>query len=1402
MTQAAVPSAGHQKPPAGPSLRRWVLAVLCGAAGGVGADELPRLAIGDAAAAEPPVGAGVISLLVSLSAPSAMPVTATVETIAGTATADDFTPLTGTVEIPVGATRAMIRIAVRPDAVPEEAEEFFVRLRQPQGAELGRAQGRATVLNSGGLPVVHSPGGTIYEDGPPIPTRLYLGAPDSDPTTLQWQLQPWFNGPSINFTPATAGADFDPTPGVITGSGLVKPPLSALSDTLTEPALATNPQQNPTELLAWRFDSAAPIAPASFVPEFLGDFPDGSGSDPGLPFKPVATTDGTWIASGWTFAYTFGNPAPTRLHLFRRTAGLARSWEPAPPIELGTGNSPLNFWMRRGRLAVNTLQGLAIFEAPDGNAPTAWAPVNLPPPQGTRLERILFQTAPFDFAFDGDTLITVRAGPTSNVPDVISFLERLAPTGAWSVVQEELLPETVRLQSVVVDGDLAVLSTAYGTRLEEWRRTGPPDRPWVRQGEIPSPPPQANEEGTYGRLALAGGSLHARRYVRFGAASAGHLFRCPRVGQWKLEQDTLSASDESTGGPTVGFLSPDVVLLDRHLLARTGPAEAPWRSTSPIPNPVNTSDRNLPPPLDAQAGVLLQRHHPSPDPPQLIVSAPGAMLTLFDDESAVWWLLLPPVNSNGTVTEPPSAQSPTGLTVWGPIPPFPVTIGVRTLNSGTATAGVDFTPFDTTITLDASLNSAPTSPPLSILADRDVDPDETIQVELYSPSYGRIAGPNPATFIIRDFRSTVSAVSQSVFLTEPSTGHLEHAIAFRLSLPVTTDTTIPIQLTTNGATPDSDFVLPAATVSVPAGARGFLVPVRVLADSLKEPVESFTLRLGNSPFSPTNNLRVQINVVDRLLPGLGTEVDSYPLRQNAVFSAGAPADPAPGVGANDPGFTGTVRLTHPPDIGTLALAAGGSFTFTPPPNFIGQTRFAYEARLGTGPGTLVDDTAAWKYLHPLDGVDPALGQPNFPSSWMRLEFDDAAWASGTGAFGYGGLGSNNDAPDVNIGTPPSGQRYTAYLRHRFNAPESLTADLELQFSCDDAVVFYLNGVEVGRFPGPGSEFAAAADTYKLLATNGSLDGAEETRVRTLTVRGAPLAATGNQLAVSLHNTSTTSSDLGFRFISLKAIEKWSDPTSVTLDVIDQSLPPHLTDDSYSTPQQERLDSLYAPAGGLYANDQLLDRRGQPHDLILELETSPTIAGGQVVTSPLTGEFQYSPPRGYYGPDSFTYRLRDKDGWSQPATVSIDVTPSNGYDQWRKTHLGASTPTPETDPERSVKNNGLTNLESYYFMEDQYPNLPVSPTPLTFVIDEHGKTGVRFAGRSDSDVLTVVEASSSLEPDSWQPMARWERNRLSFVAPGVEFDTIPPGTAWQTSVLEFPPLPGPRFYRVRLELPPP
>ncbi|MEN9445152.1 MAG: hypothetical protein RIS47_2043, partial [Bacteroidota bacterium] len=83
-----------------------------------------------------------------------------------------------------------------------------------------------------------------------------------------------------------------------------------------------------------------------------------------------------------------------------------------------------------------------------------------------------------------------------------------------------------------------------------------------------------------------------------------------------------------------------------------------------------------------------------------------------------------------------------------------------------------------------------------------------------------------------------------------------------------------------------------------------------------------------------------------------------------------------------------------------------------------------------------------------------------PTNWQQPEFDASTWAVGNAQFGYG---ESDEATVLSFGTNSSQKYPTSYFRKEFkvDAPTTLS-DLKLQILCDDGVLVYLNGVEVGR----------------------------------------------------------------------------------------------------------------------------------------------------------------------------------------------------------------------------------------------------------------------------------------------------------------------------------------------------
>lgn len=167
----------------------------------------------------------------------------------------------------------------------------------------------------------------------------------------------------------------------------------------------------------------------------------------------------------------------------------------------------------------------------------------------------------------------------------------------------------------------------------------------------------------------------------------------------------------------------------------------------------------------------------------------------------------------------------------------------------------------------------------------------------------------------------------------------------------------------------------------------------------------------------------------------------------------------------------------------------------------------------------------WSYFCPEDGSDPASEDPDFFDTFAGLEYDEELWKEGLdspgprGGFGYG------DEVDVKWATPSQGRRYGGYLRHRFTTNQ-LYGQLLLTFQCDDGVIVYLDGEEVGR-----ENVAETEEIHHGLLASEPVISPNETTVRSVRLKGA-LAPGEHVLAISVHNVGAESSDLRLAELSL------------------------------------------------------------------------------------------------------------------------------------------------------------------------------------------------------------------------------------------------------------------------------
>ena len=120
---------------------------------------------------------------------------------------------------------------------------------------------------------------------------------------------------------------------------------------------------------------------------------------------------------------------------------------------------------------------------------------------------------------------------------------------------------------------------------------------------------------------------------------------------------------------------------------------------------------------------------------------------------------------------------------------------------------------------------------------------------------------------------------------------------------------------------------------------------------------TFTVVVGTADAAndATGDYTVRVQVAGSACGAPTTATDSYTTAANSPLSVAAP-----GVLGNDNTNGGgpmTAELVSAVTVGTLALNANGSFTFTPPAAFTGATSFTYRAVNGFGPGNTatVDD---------------------------------------------------------------------------------------------------------------------------------------------------------------------------------------------------------------------------------------------------------------------------------------------------------------------------------------------------------------------------------------------------------------------------------------------------------------
>jgi polysaccharide biosynthesis protein PslG len=160
--------------------------------------------------------------------------------------------------------------------------------------------------------------------------------------------------------------------------------------------------------------------------------------------------------------------------------------------------------------------------------------------------------------------------------------------------------------------------------------------------------------------------------------------------------------------------------------------------------------------------------------------------------------------------------------------------------------------------------------------------------------------------------------------------------------------------------------------------------------------------------------------------------------------------------------------------------------------------------------TLVSAGSTWSYSD--------TGK-NLGTTWRTPSYDQTGWAKGAARLGYGGDGERTRLRSGSWSTHPT----TTYFRRTFDAGSSTSAitSLRLRALIDDGAVVYLNGKEVWRTNLP------SGTVYSGTRASTAVAGTAEQTWKSATISKSALRTGKNFLAVEVHQSSPTSSDLSF-----------------------------------------------------------------------------------------------------------------------------------------------------------------------------------------------------------------------------------------------------------------------------------
>ena len=352
------------------------------------------------------------------------------------------------------------------------------------------------------------------------------------------------------------------------------------------------------------------------------------------------------------------------------------------------------------------------------------------------------------------------------------------------------------------------------------------------------------------------------------------------------------------------------------------------------------------------------------------------------------------------------------------------------------------------------------------------------------------------------------------------------------------------------------------------------------------------------------------------------------------------------VSENDFNWNGnalTATVVAGPASGTLTFNSDGTFTYSPPASFVGDTQFTYELDDGTNTSNIATVSLS------IENTQPELLDQFF-------------------------LGSHDQT--LNVAAPG------LLARAHDEDQDALTIQLEqdvtsgsLTINADGSFSYTPNASFLGddTFSISVSDGLAASDPVQvtLRIENSDPESADDvyriqhSETLNVTTADGVLAndfdADADVLAIELlsdvsHGTLTLNSDGSFDYVNTNptvAEDQFtyrlndgladSEEATVTLQI--ENATPWVVSDSYHVTHDQSL--LVDVASGLLSNDY--DDDDDPMTAVL---VDDVVNG--TLTLAADGSFTYVPNSGFFGPDSFTYLADDTADQSEVVTVDIEV----------------------------------------------------------------------------------------------------------------------------------------------------